>query len=170
MDLLIKYYPVVIIPEYNVLDSLNLVHIIISRDQHYRYNYVINYYHLILLKLEPYVVIIYLTRNCITIEHTVGIKLLISKPLISTHFYELNILHLNWYFSLGAIHPDAYEAYQTSHNLKAVVEKMCSYDSSKAVNNKNDKKNIKLSLLTPILPMLVSFSLFNFVFGFHIAL
>jgi len=57
-------------------------------------------------------------------------------------------------FSLGALHSDAYEAYQTSHDLKSVVQKACSCDSSKAASS--GKMNIKLSLLTPILPMLVS--------------
>ncbi|VVC27205.1 Nucleic acid-binding, OB-fold,BRCT domain,DNA ligase 3, BRCT domain,DNA ligase, ATP-dependent,DNA [Cinara cedri] len=57
-------------------------------------------------------------------------------------------------YILGAIHPDAYEAYQTSHNLKSVIEKACSCDSSKIISNTNSKINIKLSLLTPILPML----------------
>jgi len=59
---------------------------------------------------------------------------------------------------LGAIHPNAYEAYQTSHNLKAVVMKTyTSGDPSKTADcSPNTKINIKLSLLTPILPMLVS--------------
>ncbi|CAH1732759.1 unnamed protein product [Aphis gossypii] len=55
-------------------------------------------------------------------------------------------------FILGALHLNAYEAYQTSHDLKSVVQKACSCDSSKIASN--GKMNIKLSLLTPILPML----------------
>lgn len=55
-------------------------------------------------------------------------------------------------FILGALHSDAYEAYQTSHDLKSVVQNACSCDSSKVTSN--GKMNIKLSLLTPILPML----------------
>lgn len=55
-------------------------------------------------------------------------------------------------YILGALHSDAYEAYQTSHDLKSVVQKACSCDSSKVASN--GKMNIKLSLLTPILPML----------------
>lgn len=64
-----------------------------------------------------------------------------------------------FYFSLGAIHPNAYEAYQTSHNLKTVVDKTFCSNMSKIVHDKSSKINIKLSLLTPILPMLVSFCL-----------
>lgn len=79
------------------------------------------------------------------------------------------LIAFNWnryyfllYYSLGAIHADAYEAYQTSHNLKAVIEKACSLDPSKIVNNKNGKMNVNLSLLTPILPMLVSYLFTNY--------
>uniref|UniRef100_A0A2S2R6T2 DNA ligase n=1 Tax=Sipha flava TaxID=143950 RepID=A0A2S2R6T2_9HEMI len=57
-------------------------------------------------------------------------------------------------FILGAIHADAYQAYQTSHNLKAVIEKSCFFDASKIENNKNSRMNVNVSLLTPILPML----------------
>lgn len=67
------------------------------------------------------------------------------------------IIYFYYIFSLGAIHSDAYEAYQTSHDLKTVIQKIYSCDSSKILNNTNGKMNIKLSLLTPILPMLVSF-------------
>lgn len=81
-------------------------------------------------------------------------------------YFFVICLYLYLFYSLGAIHPDAYEAYQTSHNLKSVVEKSCSCDSSKTINNTNDKMTIKLSLLTPILPMLVSFSLFSSVYFF----
>lgn len=63
---------------------------------------------------------------------------------------------------MSAIHPDAYEAYQTSHNLKAIVDKTCVNGGGPSkiadCNAANTNKiNIKLSLLTPILPMLVSF-------------
>jgi len=61
--------------------------------------------------------------------------------------------------SLGAVHPDAYEAYQTSHNLRYVVEKTCASHGgpSKTVDcGAKAKIDVKLSLLTPILPMLVS--------------
>lgn len=78
------------------------------------------------------------------------------------------ILFLYLFSSLGAIHPDAYEAYQTSHNLKSVVEKTSSCNSIKTLCNKNDKINIKLSLLTPILPMLVSFFSIEYIFLFFL--
>lgn len=69
-------------------------------------------------------------------------------------------------FSLGALHSDAYEAYQTSHDLKSVVQNACSCDLSKVASN--GKMNIKLSLLTPILPMLVSCFPFNLKLLFFI--
>ncbi|KAF0747966.1 DNA ligase 3 isoform X2 [Aphis craccivora] len=65
---------------------------------------------------------------------------------------HINCIKIYYIFSLGALHLNAYEAYQTSHDLKSVVQQACSCDSSKVASN--GKMNIKLSLLTPILPML----------------
>lgn len=84
--------------------------------------------------------------------------------------FEYIFLKFKSDFSLGAIHSDAYEAYQTSHDLKSVVEKTCVCDSSKVVINKNTKMNINLSLLTPILPMLVSVCMCKEIYKFQIKL
>lgn len=95
----------------------------------------------------------------------------ISTILFNSRQYDCVMgikIFLYLFSSLGAIHPDAYAAYQTSHNLKSVVEKTNSCNSIKTLNNKNDKINIKLTLLTPILPMLVSFSVLNNFFFFTI--
>nr|CAH7750695.1 unnamed protein product [Callosobruchus chinensis] len=51
---------------------------------------------------------------------------------------------------LDAVHPDAYEAYQASRNLEAVIEK-CLKNGGKT-SSKNVKADI--SLMTPVLPML----------------
>ncbi|XP_050438393.1 DNA ligase 3 isoform X3 [Adelges cooleyi] len=63
-------------------------------------------------------------------------------------------------YILGAIHPNAYEAYQTSHNMETIIKNVCLHKELNAAaietsDNANGAKiNVKLSLLTPILPML----------------
>lgn len=64
-------------------------------------------------------------------------------------------------FRLNAIHPDAYQAFQTSRDLKSVVCKLGLRQDSKDSNSDTEdegdkpKTNISLNLMTPVLPMLV---------------
>ncbi|XP_026686456.1 DNA ligase 3-like [Diaphorina citri] len=64
---------------------------------------------------------------------------------------------------LNAIHPDAYQAFQTSRDLDSVVRKLgLGEDSKESSGDEGDedssssKSNIALKLMTPVLPMLVS--------------
>lgn len=95
----------------------------------------------------------------------VSIKYMLYNLLYCIMFnfiYLKALLFFIIFYSLGAIHADAYQAYQTTHNLKAVIEKTCSFNASKIENTKNNKMNVNLSLLTPILPMLVGYCLLNY--------
>ncbi|KAI5751019.1 hypothetical protein M8J77_003452 [Diaphorina citri] len=62
---------------------------------------------------------------------------------------------------LNAIHPDAYQAFQTSRDLDSVVRKLgLGEDSKESSGDEGDedssssKSNIALKLMTPVLPML----------------
>ncbi|XP_050527084.1 DNA ligase 3 isoform X1 [Daktulosphaira vitifoliae] len=60
-------------------------------------------------------------------------------------------------FILGAIHPNAYESYQTTHNLEKVVKNICLYKNANVSASEVVVKSVglvNLSLLIPILPML----------------
>ncbi|KAG5892484.1 hypothetical protein JTB14_015394 [Gonioctena quinquepunctata] len=51
---------------------------------------------------------------------------------------------------LDGVHPDAYEAYQTSRDIEAVITKCLGEQSG----HKKTKKNVGVSVMTPVLPML----------------
>lgn len=58
------------------------------------------------------------------------------------------------YFSLEALDPNAYAAFQASRNLKDVVERVMENKDAKPGMSK--KLSVRASLMTPVLPMLVS--------------
>ncbi|KAK9887990.1 hypothetical protein WA026_000280 [Henosepilachna vigintioctopunctata] len=53
---------------------------------------------------------------------------------------------------LDGVHPDAYEAYQSSRDLKSVLKQCLSFEGKPVNSNKGI--TAKISLLTPVLPML----------------
>lgn len=60
--------------------------------------------------------------------------------------------------SLDAIHPDAYDAFQASRDLKTII--------SDALKSKGGALTVQASLMTPVLPMLVNpFCFFKFYFS-----
>lgn len=61
--------------------------------------------------------------------------------------------------SLDAIHPDAYDAFQASRDLKTII--------SDALKSKGGALTVQASLMTPVLPMLVNpfFFLLKFYFS-----
>jgi len=61
--------------------------------------------------------------------------------------------------SLEAVHPDAYQAFQTSRDLDAVLSKaVSSTDEGCSSPTKKAALTITASLMTPVLPMLVRFT------------
>ena len=60
------------------------------------------------------------------------------------------------YFSLEGLDPNAYEAYQASRDLKDVVERVVELQRSNKAGGLSKKLSIKATLMTPVLPMLVS--------------
>ena len=61
--------------------------------------------------------------------------------------------------SLDGLEPNAYEAFQASRNLKDVVDRVLKNKTEAWENGKPGlakRLNIKASLMTPVLPMLVS--------------
>jgi hypothetical protein len=74
-------------------------------------------------------------------------------------YVKLMLLHyLPSAFSLEAVHPDAYQAFQTSRDLDAVLSKAAvkTEDGNSSPTKKTALK-ITASLMTPVLPMLVRF-------------
>ena len=61
-------------------------------------------------------------------------------------------------FSLEALDPDAYEAFQASNNLSDVVQRCLQKKQTKGgvVPGMSKKLSIRASLMTPVKPMLVS--------------
>ena len=55
---------------------------------------------------------------------------------------------------LEGLDPNAYDAFQTSRNLKDVVQRVIKLNTGKLGLSK--KLSVRASLMTPILPMLVS--------------
>ena len=62
-------------------------------------------------------------------------------------------------FSLDAIDPNAYEAFQASNNLSDVVQRCLQKKETKAsvLPGMSKKLSIRASLMTPVKPMLVCF-------------
>ena len=58
-------------------------------------------------------------------------------------------------FSLDALDPNAYEAFQASRDLKDVVERVLELQEANK-SGLTKKLSIKACLMTPVLPMLVS--------------
>ena len=63
-------------------------------------------------------------------------------------------LRVFFFSRLEGLDPNAYEAFQTSRNLKDVVERAIKLKTSKLGLTK--KLSVRANLMTPILPMLVS--------------
>ena len=62
--------------------------------------------------------------------------------------------------SLEAVHPDAYQAFQTSRDLDAVLSKAVgSTEKGCSSPTKKTAFTITASLMTPVLPMLVRFTI-----------
>lgn len=63
--------------------------------------------------------------------------------------------------SLAAVHDDAYKAFQTSRDLDSVIERCWrgspKFDKPSSSPGPSSNVKITLSLMTPVLPMLVSF-------------
>lgn len=57
-----------------------------------------------------------------------------------------------WSYRLDALHPDAYQAYQTCRDIEGVINQISGNDAAK----KKPSLNITVKVLTPVLPMLVS--------------
>jgi len=62
-------------------------------------------------------------------------------------------------FSLDALDPNAYEAFQASNNLSDVVQRCLQKKEAKAsvLPGMSKKLSIRASLMTPVKPMLVCF-------------
>jgi len=61
--------------------------------------------------------------------------------------------------SLEAVHPDAYQAFQTSRDLDTVLSKaVSSNDGGRSSPTKKAALTITASVMTPVLPMLVRFT------------
>lgn len=61
--------------------------------------------------------------------------------------------------SLEAVHPDAYQAFQTSRDLDTVLSKaVSSNDEGCSSPTKKAALTITASVMTPVLPMLVRFT------------
>lgn len=66
--------------------------------------------------------------------------------------------------SLGAVNPDAYQAFQTSRDLHAVLSKVVEIGDEHSSSSKKSALKITASVMTPILPMLVRLKpLFKFL-------
>jgi hypothetical protein len=64
--------------------------------------------------------------------------------------------------SLEAVHPDAYQAFQTSRDLDTVLSKaVSSTDEGRSLPTKKTALTITASLMTPVLPMLVRVTVFS---------
>lgn len=64
-------------------------------------------------------------------------------------------------FSLDALDPNAYEAFQASNNLSDVVQRCLQKKKTKTsvLPGMSKKLSIRASLMTPVKPMLVSFKI-----------